>query len=75
LHLPDLSGLGQLLPWLGGGITGAGGVRLLKLILRAEKDLKVCQVRVRKEGLQLPWDRSYTIHPLKDGRLKITPLP
>ena len=40
----------------------------------SSKDIPVCQVRVIREKEGMPWNERVAIHPLKDGRLEITPI-
>ena len=43
-------------------------VALLRLVLDFRKgDIPICNTRIEREGLGLPWNRKVAIHPRPDG--------
>jgi len=54
--------------------SGPVGKALEHAFNSQDRDLPVCHTRIIREKRGLPWNNQVGIHPLKNGRLKITPI-
>ena len=52
---------------------GAGALKLIQLMFRIQPgDIPVCNTRVMPKHRGVPWSKRIGVHPLEDGRLRIT---